>query len=67
MDPRPTLLIVDDERGPAESLRMIFKPSFDVFVASHVIEHTTDLVAFLRSLTDPSATRWRPPPTPRCR
>ncbi len=34
MEPRPTLLIVDDERGPAESLRMIFKPNFDVFVAN---------------------------------
>jgi signal transduction histidine kinase len=31
---RATLLIVDDERGPAESLRMIFKPSYNVFTAS---------------------------------
>lgn len=34
MDDRASLLIVDDERGPAESLRMIFKPSYDVFVAN---------------------------------
>lgn len=31
---RASLLIVDDERGPAESLRMIFKPSYNVFTAS---------------------------------
>src|SRR3990172_8586281 len=31
---RPSLLIVDDERGPAESLRMIFKRSYNVFPAS---------------------------------
>src|SRR3990172_885333 len=31
---RPSLLIVDDERGPAESLRMIFKRSYNVFTAS---------------------------------
>lgn len=30
---RPSLLIVDDEQGPAESLRMIFKPSYNVYVA----------------------------------
>lgn len=34
MDERASLLIVDDERGPAESLRMIFKPSYNVFTAS---------------------------------
>ena len=34
MDHKPSLLIVDDERGPAESLRMIFKPSYDVHVAN---------------------------------
>jgi signal transduction histidine kinase len=34
MDQRASLLIVDDERGPAESLRMIFKPSYNVFTAS---------------------------------
>jgi signal transduction histidine kinase len=28
------LLIVDDERGPMESLRMIFKPLYNVFTAS---------------------------------
>lgn len=34
MEDRASLLIVDDERGPAESLRMIFKPSYNVFTAS---------------------------------
>lgn len=34
MDHKPSLLIVDDERGPAESLRMIFKPNYDVHVAN---------------------------------
>jgi len=34
MEDRASLLIVDDERGPAESLRMIFKPSYDVFMAN---------------------------------
>ncbi|MFQ5665583.1 MAG: response regulator [Candidatus Binatia bacterium] len=34
MEERASLLIVDDERGPAESLRMIFKPSYNVFTAS---------------------------------
>lgn len=33
-DERPSLLIVDDERGPTESLRMIFKPTYNVFTAS---------------------------------
>lgn len=33
MDDKATLLIVDDEHGPAESLRMIFKPTYHVFVA----------------------------------
>jgi signal transduction histidine kinase len=31
---KPSLLIVDDEQGPAESLRMIFKPSYNVYMAS---------------------------------
>ena len=31
---RASLLIVDDEKGPAESLRMIFKPAYNVFVAN---------------------------------
>ncbi len=31
---KASLLIVDDERGPAESLRMIFKPSYNVYTAS---------------------------------
>lgn len=31
---RASVLIVDDERGPAESLRMIFKPTYNVFVAN---------------------------------
>ena len=34
MEDKPSLLIVDDERGPAESLRMIFKPTYDVHVAN---------------------------------
>jgi signal transduction histidine kinase len=34
MEERGSLLIVDDERGPAESLRMIFKPSYNVYTAS---------------------------------
>jgi signal transduction histidine kinase len=33
MDDRASLLIVDDERGPAESLRMVFKSDYDVFTA----------------------------------
>ncbi|MFQ5457846.1 MAG: HD domain-containing phosphohydrolase [Myxococcota bacterium] len=31
---KETVLIVDDERGPRESLRMILKPTFDVLVAA---------------------------------
>jgi signal transduction histidine kinase len=34
MEDRVSLLIVDDERGPAESLRMIFKPSYNVYMAN---------------------------------
>jgi len=34
VDERASLLIVDDERGPAESLRMVFKSDYDVFTAS---------------------------------
>jgi two-component system, sensor histidine kinase and response regulator len=34
MEDRASLLIIDDERGPTESLRMIFKPEFNVFTAS---------------------------------
>ncbi len=33
MDERASLLIVDDERGPTESLRMVFKSQYDVFTA----------------------------------
>ncbi len=33
-DARETVLIVDDEQGPRESLRMILKPTFEVLVAS---------------------------------
>jgi signal transduction histidine kinase len=33
MEDRASLLIVDDERGPAESLRMVFKSDYDVFTA----------------------------------
>jgi len=31
----PNILIVDDEIGPRESLRMILKPSFNVFIAEN--------------------------------
>jgi signal transduction histidine kinase len=34
MEGRASLLVVDDERGPAESLRMIFQPSYHVYTAS---------------------------------
>src|SRR5262245_36599724 len=33
-DPRPTVLIVDDERGPRESLRMILEPAYRVLQSS---------------------------------
>jgi signal transduction histidine kinase len=33
MDSRASLLIVDDERGPTESLRMVFKSEFEVYTA----------------------------------
>jgi signal transduction histidine kinase len=33
MENRASLLIVDDERGPTESLRMVFKSAYDVFTA----------------------------------
>lgn len=33
MDSRASLLIVDDERGPTESLRMVFKSEYEVFTA----------------------------------
>jgi len=33
IDPRASLLIIDDERGPAESLRMVFKEQYEVFTA----------------------------------
>src|SRR5262245_48215998 len=33
MEDRASLLIVDDERGPTESLRMVFKSEYDVFTA----------------------------------
>jgi signal transduction histidine kinase len=33
MEERASLLIVDDERGPTESLRMVFKSDYDVFTA----------------------------------
>lgn len=53
MDPeaKPTVLIVDDERGPRESLRMILSPTHNVLVApdgSEALEllrqHPVDLV-----------------------
>src|SRR5690606_26772842 len=30
---RASLLIIDDDRGPAESLRMVFKEQYEVFTA----------------------------------
>jgi signal transduction histidine kinase len=33
MEDRASLLIVDDERGPTESLRMVFKSEYDVYTA----------------------------------
>lgn len=33
MTEKPNILIVDDEQGPRESLRFIFKPSYNVFMA----------------------------------
>ncbi len=33
MDNRASLLIVDDERGPTESLRMVFKSEYEVYTA----------------------------------
>lgn len=35
MAQKGTILIVDDEMGPRESLRMILKPIYDVFMASN--------------------------------
>src|SRR5262245_21054911 len=32
-DPKPTVLVVDDERGPRESLRMILSPQHNVLIA----------------------------------
>jgi len=45
MEHRPSLLIVDDERGPAESLRMIFKPTYEV----HVARSGSEALEILRS------------------
>ncbi len=49
---RPTLLVVDDEIGPAESLRMVFHPHYRVLIAHrgeealHMLrEETVDVVA----------------------
>ena len=41
---RETILVVDDERGPRESLRMILSPSFQVLVAGSAV----DALAILR-------------------
>lgn len=43
MFPRGSILIVDDEFGPRESLRMIFKPFYEVFIA----ESGEDAIQFL--------------------
>lgn len=44
---RESILIVDDERGPRESLRMILSPSFRVLAAGNAV----DALAILRSET----------------
>lgn len=36
--PRPTVLVVDDERGPRESLRMILSPAYRVLAVSNGTE-----------------------------
>lgn len=41
----PTLLVVDDEEGPRQSLRMVFRHDFDV----HVFERGEQAVEFARS------------------
>src|SRR5580693_7248912 len=33
--PRPTLLIVDDEEGPRQSLRVVFKDDYELLIASN--------------------------------
>jgi signal transduction histidine kinase len=43
MDECASLLIIDDERGPTESLRMIFKPSYKVFTAARA-EQALDIL-----------------------
>ncbi len=43
MDHRGSILIVDDEVGPRESLRMILKPMYDV----HTVENGQDALNFL--------------------
>jgi putative two-component system response regulator len=43
MDHRGSVLIVDDEAGPRESLRMILKPIYDV----HTVENGQDALNFL--------------------
>src|SRR4029450_11394000 len=42
---RETILVVDDERGPRESLRMLLAPSFRVLGASNAV----DALATLRA------------------
>ena len=51
LDAKPTVLVVDDERGPRESLRMILSPAHNVLVAPDGTEalellrqHRVDLV-----------------------
>src|SRR5208282_1059312 len=36
--PRRTLLIVDDEEGPRQSLRVVFKDEYDLLLASNGLE-----------------------------
>jgi putative two-component system response regulator len=43
MDPQGSILVVDDEAGPRESLRMILKPMYDI----HTAENGKEAVNFL--------------------
>ena len=55
MEDRASLLIVDDERGPTESLRMVFKSEYDVFTAPSGNEALEILQQEARSLLEDSA------------
>lgn len=46
-NPKPVLLVVDDEEGPRHSLRMVFRQDFDV----HTVESAEKAAAFARTRT----------------